>query len=91
MLNDIHLVPDTYIDPSTSATWKSQPQHFSLSCHEQQQQKCLRLVSLKFHGGVVQITVLQGYGAATVMLPRNLLPSSSGVWRSKKNIRRGKV
>jgi len=51
MLNDMHLVPDINIDPSTSATWKSQPQHFSLSCHEQQQQqqkKCLRLASLKF-------------------------------------------
>jgi hypothetical protein len=33
---------------------------------------------------VVQFrSLLQGYGAATVMLPRNLLPSSSGVWRSR--------
>jgi hypothetical protein len=40
---------------------------------------------------VVQVTVLQGCDAVTLMLPRNLLHSSSGVWRSKKNIRRGKV
>jgi len=45
----MHLEPDIYIDPSTSATWKSQPQHFSvMSSHEQQQQKCLRLVRLEF-------------------------------------------
>jgi hypothetical protein len=36
-------------------------------------------------------SLLWSYGAATLMLPRNLLPSSSGVWRSKKNIRRRKV
>jgi hypothetical protein len=44
MLNDMHVVPDINVDPSTAATQKTQ--HFSLS-HEQQQQKCLRLVSLE--------------------------------------------
>jgi len=36
---------------------------------------------------MVQVIVLRGCDAVTLVLPRNLLPSSSRVWRSKKNIR----